>query len=433
MTPNDAAVPHPRPHVVIIGAGFGGLSAAHHLADLPVEVTMINRDNYHGFWPLLYQVATAGLGPDDIARPVRAVLAGHRNVRFRLGTVTGIDFGRRHVQVEGEEDVAYDYLIVATGSSDNDFGIPGMRDYAFPLKSVPDAVRLRNHILATFEYADAEPQAVDEGALTIVLIGGGSTGVEMAGALSELIGTNLAADFPNLDTSAARVVLVEMGGSLIATFSAPSQAEALRTLRAKGVEIRLDTKVSEVGDGKVAFADGSTLAAHTVVWTAGVKANALADSFATEKGKGGTVGVGPDLAVPDHPEVFCIGDVAAATGTDGEQLPQVAQVAIQGGRHAARTIARRLRGKPGRPLPLPRPRDDGDHRPALGGGRAARRVPFRRDARLAAVAGRPPGVPRRLPQPHRGPGQLGVELRHVGPGQPGHPRHGDHGRAVKLH
>jgi NADH dehydrogenase len=340
-----------RPHVVIVGSGFGGLNAATHLAPAPVDITVVDRDNYHGFWPLLYQVATAGLGADDIAHPIRSIYSRFPNINVRLGTVTGIDLDARLVEVDDEPVLHYDYLVLAAGSSTSDFGVAGVEDHAFPLKTLPDAVRLRNHILTTFEQADAAgPGAGDRGELTIVLVGGGPTGVEMAGALSELISHNLAADFHHLDVTRARVVLVEMTDHLLTGFSAASQEAALHTLEARGIEVRLQTTLAKVTPEGVAFEDGTSLAAQTVVWTAGVKANPLAAAVPCETGRGGTIRVTRELSLPDHPEVFVIGDIAGAVGRDGEPLPQLAQVAIQAGRHTARNIRRRLEGRAYRPF-----------------------------------------------------------------------------------
>lgn len=338
-----------RPHVVIVGSGFGGLNAAARLASAPVDVTVIDRDNYHGFWPLLYQVATAGLGADDVARPIRAVFSRYPNVSARLGTVTDVDLEGRTVEVDGDIQIPYDFLILAAGSSTNDFAIPGVDENAFPLKTLPDAVRLRNHVLSTFERADASSSpAGDLGSLTTVLIGGGPTGVELAGALSELVGRTFASDFKHLDLTLARVVLVEMTDHLLPGFSPTSQQCAYDALVAKGVEVRLNTKLAKVTDVGVTFEDGSQLPARTVVWTAGVKANPIADRIPADKGRGGTIKVLDDLSLPSHPEVFVIGDLAAARGRHDEQLPQLAQVAIQGGRHAARNIRRSLAGQPTR-------------------------------------------------------------------------------------
>ena len=339
-----------RPHVVIVGSGFGGLSAAGRLAGHPVEVTVVDRDNYHGFWPLLYQVATAGLGADDIARPIRAIYSAHPNVNVRLGSVAGVDLAERRVLVDGGPDLRYDYLILAAGSSTTDFGIPGVARHCFPLKTIPDAVRLRNHVLTAFERADAEARsgAGQKEEMTIVLVGGGPTGVELAGALSELIAHNLASDFRRLDVSRAHIVLVEMTDHLLPGFSEESQRRATETLRARGVEVRLNTRLAEVTAEGVCFEDGSQIRTDTVVWTAGVRANPLADTLPGPKGKGGTVAVEPDLSLPGHPEVYAIGDVAAARDGSGDQLPQLAQVAIQGGRRAADNILRRMDGKPTR-------------------------------------------------------------------------------------
>ena len=335
-----------RPHIVIIGSGFGGLNAATHLAGAPVDITVVDRDNYHGFWPLLYQVATAGLGADDIAHPIRSIYSRYPNVNVRVGTVSGVDLDGRVVEIDGEPVLHYDQLILAAGSSTSAFGIPGVEEHAFPLKTLPDAVRLRNHILSTFEAADAAgPGRADDGALTIVLVGGGPTGVEMAGALSELIGHNLASDFHHLDLGRARVLVVEMIDHLLPGFGAKSHQAALTTLRDKGVEVRFKTKLAKVTAEGVSFEDGTSVAARTVVWTAGVRANPLAATIPGDKARGGTVTVRPDLTLEGHPEVYVIGDLAGATGRGGDQLPQLAQVAIQGGRHTARNIKRRLAGK----------------------------------------------------------------------------------------
>jgi len=350
LRPVSSAAPpqRPRPRVVVVGSGFAGLNAALALAGAPVDVTLVDRDNYHGFWPLLYQVATAGLGPDDIAHPVRAIFAGHQNVTVRLGIVTQVDVEQHRVELDHGEVLLYDYLVLAVGSSTSDFGIPGVREHAFPLKTLPEAVHLRNHILTAFEHADADRSAIPDGLLTIVLAGGGPTGVEMAGALSELIGTNLALDFRHLDVTAARVVLVEATDRLLGGFSERSQQEALSTLRNKGVEVLLGAPLAKVTADGVTLADGTDIAARTVVWTAGVRANPLASLLPGEKRRNGTVVVKPDLSLPGHPEVFVVGDVAAVVGGDDRALPQLAQVAIQGGRHAAGSILRHLAGRPTR-------------------------------------------------------------------------------------
>ncbi|HSS10425.1 MAG TPA: NAD(P)/FAD-dependent oxidoreductase [Acidimicrobiales bacterium] len=335
----------PRPRVVVLGAGFGGINATRALATGPFEITIVDRDNYHGFWPLLYEVATAALGPDDIAHPLRGLFGQRPNIRVRLGTVSGLDVDKRLVELEDGENIPYDYLVLAVGSSTTDFGIPGVAEHAFPLKTLPDAVRLRNHILTTFERANANPSLLDDGVLTIVVAGGGPTGVEMAGALSELIGRNLATDFPQLEVTQARVVVVEMADHLLGGFSPVSQASALKTLQTKGIEVWLNAAIAAVAADRVTLKDGAVVTCGTVVWTAGVRPNPVADYLGLAQAKGGAVKVNADLSVPGHPEVFVIGDLSGATDRLGRPYPQMAQVAIQGGRHVARSIRRRQKGK----------------------------------------------------------------------------------------
>jgi NADH dehydrogenase len=345
--------------VLVLGSGFGGLNAALHLAAAPVEITVVDRDNYHGFWPLLYQVATSGLGPDDIAHPLRAIYRNHANIRVRLGDVVSIDLDARRVLLRHGEALEYEYLVVALGSATNDFGIPGVLEHAFPLKTLPDAMRLRNHVLDCFEIADAAAANEDGagaagggaaadgpgGLLTFLLAGGGPTGVEMAGALAELISRTLAPDYPHLDLSRARVVLVEATRRLLGVFSERAHEEALATLGNKGVEVLLGTALAEVAADHVRLADGTVVPARTVVWTAGVRAAPELASLPVGKGRSGTVAVGRDLRVPGRREVFVIGDGSGCTDRSGEPLPMLAQVAIQGGRHAARSIRRLLAGK----------------------------------------------------------------------------------------
>jgi NADH dehydrogenase len=338
--------------VVVVGAGFGGINVTRALATGPFEITIVDRDNYHGFWPLLYEVATAALGPDDIAHPVRGLFGDRTNIDVRLGTVSGIDVEKQLVKLDdnNQDPIRYDYLVLALGTSTSDFGIAGVAEHAFPLKTLPDAVRLRNHILTTFERADANRSQLDDGVLTIVVAGGGPTGVEMAGALSELIGRNLARDFPHLDVTEARVVLIEMADHLLGGFSEVSQASALKMLQAKGVEVRLNAPIAAVGADHITLRDGTVIPCGTVVWTAGVRANPVADQFGLPQGKSGALHVNADLSVPGHPEVFVIGDLAAATDRHGRPYPQMAQVAIQGGKYVARRIRRRQKGKGTRPF-----------------------------------------------------------------------------------
>src|SRR5437588_2482736 len=244
-----------RPKVVVIGAGFGGIGAGSRLARLSVETTIVDQRNHHVFQPLLYQVATAGLSPADIALPVRGIFQDDENVDFRWATVEKIDFDRRLVHVDVGAPLPYDYLVVAAGSETRWFGIPGVEEHALPMKTLEDATALRGHVLAEFERAAADPREVEEAALTFVMVGGGPTGVELAGAFVELFEV-LARDFHHLDVGRARVVLVEATNSLLNGFTEKSQRSALDTLRDRGVEVRLGQAVDRAGPGRVHFKDG---------------------------------------------------------------------------------------------------------------------------------------------------------------------------------
>ena len=331
-----------RHRVVVIGAGFGGLAVAKGLRREAVDVVLVDQHNFHTFQPLLYQVATAGLGADDIAYPVRGIVRRQGNVTFRMGTVTAIDLPAKRVTLtsgDGDDVLSFDSLVVAAGAVSDDFGVPGVDEFAVPLKSLADAERIRARVLRQFERAVAEPATVAAGALDVVVCGGGPTGVELAGGIAELYRRVLARDAPYLDVRPARIVLVDMADRLLATFSAASSAAARRTLERRGVEVRLGTGVAGVtGDG-VELADGTTIRASTVVWAAGVRAHPLAAALGTELDRRGRIVVGADLAVPGHPDVYAIGDIA------GAGLPQVAQPAIQGGQHVATQIVRRMRGE----------------------------------------------------------------------------------------
>lgn len=319
------------------------MAAAKALRALPVDVTVVDRHNYHGFWPLLYQVATAALGPGDIAHNLRGIFWGQTNVDARMATVTGVDLDARRVDLDAGPPLPYDFLILAAGSVNDTFGVPGVADNAFPLKSLPDAMALRNHLLEHFEQAHTDPSLVDAGFLTVVVAGGGPTGVEVSGALSELFRV-LGRDFPALDVRRASVVLVEMGDHLLNGFHPSSQAEALRTLRSRGVEVRLGTRIAEATPDGVTFDDGTVVPTRTLVWAAGVRANPVADLLGVEQSRSGTVVVNEDLSIPGHPEAFVIGDMAGFSDARGP-LPMVAPVAQQGARHVAAGIGARLGGR----------------------------------------------------------------------------------------
>jgi NADH:ubiquinone reductase (H+-translocating) len=337
--------------VVIVGAGFGGLETATLLRDVPVDVTVVDRNNFHTFQPLLYQVATSGLNAADVAYPVRGLLRRYPNAVFRRAEVTGVDWDTRQVLLDGDGALPFDYLVVAAGACTNYFGIPGAAEYGFPLYTLRDATRLRNHLLGRFEAAAARPGLVEEGALTFVVAGGGPTGVETAGAVAELIDAVLRKDFRgDLDVDHARVVLVEMGDSLLPAMRPGSRRHAAETLAGRRVELRLGTRVESVDATSVKLAAGEVLAAHTLVWAAGVQANPLATRLGVECGRGGRIRVAADLSVPGRPGMFAVGDIALVGGPAGHTLPGLAPVAMQGGRHVAGAIAACVAGRTPEPF-----------------------------------------------------------------------------------
>jgi NADH dehydrogenase len=343
-----------RSRVVIIGAGFGGLSAARRLARGPFEVTVVDRHNYHLFQPLLYQVATAGLSPGDIASPIRGILRRQRNASVVLAKVSAIDLGRREVMAEGRH-IPFDYLIVATGAEHAYFG-HDWAAYAPGLKTIDDATYLRRRILLAFERAEsvADPNERRR-LLNFVVVGGGPTGVEMAGAIAELARRALASDFRAIDPRCARVVLVEAAPRLLTPF-VPSLSEAARrALEQLGVEVKLAAAVTDCDCSGVSIGH-ERIETRTIVWAAGVRASPVAEWLAAASDRAGRVKVSPDLSVPGHPDIFVIGDAAALAGSDGRPLPGVAPVAKQQGRYVADLLIARARG---RTLPPFRYRDFG--------------------------------------------------------------------------
>jgi NADH:ubiquinone reductase (H+-translocating) len=336
------------PHVVVVGGGFAGLAAVKSLAKLkpPVRVTLLEQHNYHLFQPLLYQLATGLVQPADIAHPVRGIVRRFRRTSVRMATVSGVDFEAREVLTEQGRRFGYDYLILAAGATTATFGIPGVAEHSFPLKSMPDALRLRAHLLGQFELAENDPGEIDKGALTVVVVGGGPTGVEMAGALHELFKHVLVHDFPDLDINQAKVVLLEATDHLLAPFHPSSRKHALDILKKRGVEVRLGQAMEHATPTEVKLKDGPTIKTRTLVWGAGVRANPLADVLGLEQARGGRIVVGEDLSVPGRPEVFVVGDLAAAGDGKGGLLPQVAQPAIQEAKHAALQVQHTLQGTP---------------------------------------------------------------------------------------
>src|SRR5262245_26894068 len=332
-----------RPRVMIIGAGFGGLSAAKQLARAPFDVTIVDRHNYHLFQPLLYQVATAGLSPGDIASPIRGILHGQRNVKVILAKVSGIGTRRREVVAEGRR-IPYDFLVIATGAKHAYFG-HDWASYAPGLKTIDDATYLRRRILLAFERAETEPDTDERRRLlNFVVVGGGPTGVEMAGAIAELAKRALAADFRSIDPRCARIILIEAGPRLLAPFSPALSEAARRSLEQLGVEVRLDASVTDCDCSGVSLGN-ERLQTRTIVWAAGVKASPVAEWLGAESDRAGRVKVKADLSVPGHPDIFVIGDAAAATTLDGRPLPGVATVAKQQGWYVANLLTARAEGR----------------------------------------------------------------------------------------
>ena len=343
-----ADAPH-RPHVVIVGGGFGGLTAAQSLRRAPVDVTLVDRRNHHLFQPLLYQVATAGLAASDIAYPIRAILRRQRNANVLLGEAEAVDVrGRELVLKDGR--LHYDYLVIATGARHSYFGHEEWEPLAPGLKSLEDALEIRRRILLAYEHAERETDPECRRALlTIVIVGGGPTGVELAGAIAEIARQVMKSDFRAIDPRETRVVLVEAGHRVLATFPETLSARALEALVERSVEVRTDTRVTAI-DGHAVWLGSERIAAETVLWAAGVAASPFVASLGSQRDTAGRVLVQPDLTIPGHSEVFVIGDAATLTDADGAPLPGVAPVAMQQGRYVARTIAGSLRGEPRAPF-----------------------------------------------------------------------------------
>jgi NADH dehydrogenase len=334
----------PRPRVVIIGAGFGGLSAAKDLARTPFDVTLIDRHNYHLFQPLLYQVATAQLSPSDIASPIRSIVRDIRNVSVVLSRVSDIDRDKREVVAEGRR-IPFDYLIVATGAQHAYFGHDDWADDAPGLKTIDDATYLRRRILLAFEKAETEPDPAERRRLlNFVIVGGGPTGVEMAGAIAELAKRVLAADFRAIDPRQARIVLVEAVTRVLTPFDPPLSEAAKRSLEHLGVEVHLGVGVTAVDAGGVSLG-AERIEARTIIWAAGVMASAAGQWLKAETDGVGRVKVAADLSIPGDPNIFVIGDVAHAVGADGKPLPGIAPVAKQQGKYVAALLKARAVGK----------------------------------------------------------------------------------------
>jgi NADH dehydrogenase len=340
---------HPR--VLILGGGFAGVGAAQKLKKAGAEVVLVDRHDYHTFQPLLYQFATGLIEQTAVGHSLRDLLSRHDNTVIHKASVSKIDLEAREVSFEEIEPISYDYLVLGIGAEVNYFGTAGAPDHAFPMYTLPHALRLKNHVLERWEAADRDPSLIEDGALNIVVVGGGPTGVETAGAVAELYRGNFAKDYPEVDSEDARVILVEAGPELFGMFKPKLRSYAEKALTDRDVEVMTGKQVASVEPTRVALKSGEQLKAHTLVWGAGLQGNALVQSLGIELQRGNRIAVGPDLALPGHPEVYVIGDVAAITDAKTEQvLPQLGSVALQSGEHVGNVISARLAGKEPEPF-----------------------------------------------------------------------------------
>jgi NADH dehydrogenase len=340
-----------RPRVLILGGGFAGVGAAQKLERADAEVVLVDRHDYHTFQPLLYQLASGLLETTAVGHSLRDLLSDQVNTTIRKAAVTGIDLGKREVTFDDLDPIAYDYLVLGLGAEVNYFGTEGAEEHAFPMYTLPHAVRLKDHLLERWETADRDPSLAADGALNIVVVGGGPTGVETAGAIVELYRGVFSSDYPKLPQDQARVILVEAGPELFPMFKPNLREYTAKALADRTVEVVTGTAVSSVTPTRVTLKSGEELKAHTLVWGAGLQGNSLVRSLGIELARGNRIAVGPDLTLPGHPEVYVLGDIAAITDAKTEQvLPQLGSVALQSGEHAGESLARRIAGKEPKPF-----------------------------------------------------------------------------------
>ena len=339
------------PRVLVLGGGFAGIGAAQKLRKSDAEVVVVDKHDYHTFQPLLYQVATGLLEQPAVGHPIRDLFHKQDNVRVHQDEVTAIDLESRRVEFAELDPLAYDYLVLGLGAEVNFFGVAGAAEHAFPLYTLPDAVRLKDHVLETWEKADRRRELVDDGALNVVVVGGGPTGVETAGALAELYNGVFTKDYPDVPEGAATITLVEAGPEIFPMFKPDIREYTVDALEKRGVEVKTGDVVESIAPTRVKLKSGTELKAHTLVWGAGLQGNALVQSLGLELERGNRIGVDGELRIPSHPEVYGVGDVAAITDGKAQQvLPQLGSVALQSGEHAGKTIASRIAGKETKPF-----------------------------------------------------------------------------------
>jgi len=339
------------PRVLVLGGGFAGIGAAQKLRKSDAEVVVVDKHDYHTFQPLLYQVATGLLEQPAVGHPIRDLFHKQDNVRVHQDEVTAIDLESRRVEFAELDPLAYDYLVLGLGAEVNFFGVAGAAEHAFPLYTLPDAVRLKDHVLETWEKADRRRELVDDGALNVVVVGGGPTGVETAGALAELYNGVFTKDYPDVPEGAATITLVEAGPEIFPMFKPDIREYTVDALEKRGVEVKTGDVVESIAPTRVKLKSGTELKAHTLVWGAGLQGNALVQSLGLELERGNRIGVDGELRIPSHPEVYGVGEVAAITdGKTQQVLPQLGSVALQSGEHAGKTIASRIAGKETKPF-----------------------------------------------------------------------------------
>jgi NADH dehydrogenase len=336
---------------VILGGGFAGVGAAQKLKKADADVVLIDHHDYHTFQPLLYQLATGLLETTGVGHSLRDLVHDQDNATIHKTAVTAVDLDKRTVQFAEIEPLFCDYLVLALGAEVNFFGTDGAAEHAFPMYTLSDALRLKEHVLGRWEAADKDPSLIEDGALNVVVVGGGPTGVETAGAMAELYRGDLARDYPSVPQEKARIVLVEAGPEVFSMFEPDLRAYTVKALEKRTVEVMTGQIVASVAPTRVTLKSGEELDAHTLVWGAGLQGNQLVHSLGLDLERGNRIGVGPELTIADHPEVFAIGDIAAITDAKTEHvLPQLGSVALQSGEHAGETIARRIAGKETKPF-----------------------------------------------------------------------------------
>ena len=340
-----------RPRVLILGGGFAGVGAAQKLEHADADVVLVDRHEYHTFQPLLYQLATGLLEVTAVGHSLRDLVGHHDNTTVHRGTVSSVDLAAREARFEDLPPMTYDYLVLGVGAEVNFFGTEGATEHAFPMYTLPHAVNLKDHLLERWDAVDHDPRLIEDGALNVVVVGGGPTGVETAGAIAELYRSVFAKDYPSIGQDEARVILVEAGPELFSMFKPKLRVYATKALTERTVEVKTGETVAAVAPNRVTLKSGEVINAHTLVWGAGLQGNHFVQSLDLELERGKRIGVGDDLTLPGHPEVYVVGDVAAIYDTKREQvLPQLGSVALQSGEHAGETIARRIAGKKTKPF-----------------------------------------------------------------------------------